>query len=61
MLNNEIELIERLLTAQSKKYPTTTQQLLYDRGFLIGLLASLAHHDNLVKHDITQRLKKSNH
>lgn len=58
MLDKEIQLIERLLTAQSKNYPQT-QQLLYDRGYLIGLLASLAYHDSLVKHEIAQRLKKA--
>lgn len=57
MLDKEIQLIERLLTAQAKNYPST-QQLLYDRGYLIGLLASLAFHDSLVKHEIIQRLKK---
>ena len=58
MLNKEIELIERLLTAQAKNYPPT-QQLLYDRGYLIGLLASLAFHDSLVKHEIIQKLKNA--
>jgi hypothetical protein len=60
MLDKEINLIERLLLAQSKRYPTTTEQLLYDRGFLLGLLASLAHEDNLVKSNIIQKLKKAN-
>ena len=58
MLDKEINLIERLLVAQAKQYPTTTEQLLYDRGFLLGLLASLAFHDSLVKHEIIQKLKK---
>jgi hypothetical protein len=58
MLDKEIQLIERLLTAQAKNYPTT-QQLCYDRGYLVGLLASLAFHDSLVKSDIIQRLKKA--
>lgn len=59
MLDKEIQLIERLLVAQSKHYPTTTQQLLYDRGYLIGLLASLAFHDSLIKNAIVQKLKNA--
>ena len=59
MLNKEIQLIERLLAAQSKQYPTMTQQLLYERGYLIGLLASLAYNDSLVRSDIIHRIKQS--
>jgi len=60
MLDREIQLIERLLMAQGKRFPTATHQLLYDRGYLIGLLASLAFHDSLVEHEIIKRIKQNN-
>jgi hypothetical protein len=62
MLTHEVQLIERLLDSQSKKYSDhSTAKFAYQRGYLIGLLARLAHNDSAVKKQILQRLSHPTH
>ena len=55
---NEVELIEKLLKALPKQYKTVEDQLLYERGYLTGLLASIAHNDSSVKVILQERLNQ---
>jgi hypothetical protein len=53
-------LIENLLAEKSaSKYGSDLhKRLIYDRGYLIGMLARLADNDSFVKREIIQRLKQ---
>ena len=56
---DSVKKIERLLTKEtaSKTFPTYQQQLAYERGYLTGMLATLAYNDNSVEHVVNQRIK----
>ena len=53
---NEVELIEKLLKALPKHFDNSHDLLLYQRGYLTGLLASIAHNDSAVKVILQERL-----
>jgi hypothetical protein len=59
MLEHEVELIERLLENKSKKYSMYPVKFIYQRGYLVGLLAQLANNDSAVKNLLMQQLTKS--
>ena len=40
-----------------KTFETKQQQLAYERGYLTGLVATLAYNDNSVEHIVNQRIK----
>ena len=50
----EIELIEQLLKLQPKQFDNSHDLILYQRGFLTGLLASIAHNDYSVKYTLIE-------
>jgi hypothetical protein len=53
-----INYIEKMLEHKSSKYTDPSLQSLYERGYLVGLLAYLMMQDNLVARDIINRLNK---
>ena len=55
---NEVELIEQLLKALPKQFDNSHDLLLYQRGYLTGLLASITHNDSSVKHILQERLSQ---
>jgi hypothetical protein len=56
---DSIKKIERLLAMETsgKTFVNKQQQLAYERGYLTGLLATLAHNDNSIEHVVNQRIK----
>ena len=54
----EIDLINRMLSSMPKTYDNLTQQMLYERGYLTGLLADLAYRDSAVRDAIVSKIKK---
>jgi hypothetical protein len=40
-----------------KTFVTKQQQLAYERGYLTGLVATLAHNDNSIEAVVNQRIK----
>lgn len=51
----EIDLINRLLKLESDRRPAN-QRTAYERGYLTGLLASIAHSDALVKRELLEKI-----
>jgi hypothetical protein len=51
------ELVEKLLSENNSKYTNTREKIIYERGYLTGLLAKLAYEDSYVHQAIRQRLK----
>ena len=45
----EVELINTLLRSLPQQHQTVKDQMLYERGYLTGLLASLAHNDSYIQ------------
>ena len=54
----EVDLVNRMLSSIPKTYDNLTQQILYERGYLTGFLASLAYNDNAVRDAIIDRIRK---
>jgi len=57
---DSINKIERLLAMETlgKTFETKQQQLAYERGYLTGLVATLAYNDNAVEHIVNQRIEQ---
>ena len=53
-----IKYIQMMLDRKSKHYDDPHLQVMYERGYLVGLLAHLMIQDNLVAKDIINRLDK---
>ena len=51
----EIDLINKLLALASSNR-TKEQQVVYEKGYLTGLLASIANSDALVKRELLERI-----
>jgi hypothetical protein len=56
---DSIKKIERLLAMETlgKTFETKQQQLAYERGYLTGLISTMAYNDNSVEHIVNQRIK----
>ena len=54
----ELDLVNRMLASVPKTYDDLTQQMLYERGYLTGFLASLAYNDSAVRDAIIARIKE---
>jgi hypothetical protein len=54
----EVELIEQLLKLLPKQHSIASEHLVYERGYLTGFLASIAHEDVSVRLILTQRIKE---
>ena len=51
----EIDLVNKLLTLASRREPVD-RQVVYERGYLTGLLASIANSDAVVKRELLERI-----
>lgn len=56
--NRELDLVNRMLASIPRLYEDPHLQMLYERGYMIGLLANLAHKDSLVRDDIISKIKE---
>ena len=54
-----ILLIERLITAQNRTFPTVEERLAYERGYLTGFLARLVQDDSNIAHIVLHKISKS--
>jgi hypothetical protein len=54
------DLVEELLTEVSK-HKLADERLVYQRGYLTGLLAQLIHNDSYVRSSIEHRIKQLKH
>jgi len=57
-LQNCIDVVEKLLRQNNRKYKDSHEQLLYERGYLTGLLARMMNDD---PHIFYQVINKTNH
>jgi len=55
--HKEIDLVNQLLASIPKQYKDSKEQLLYERGYLTGLLALLAHNDSAVRVAIMHKIE----
>lgn len=53
-----IKYVQMMIDQKSKHYNDPHLQVMYERGYLVGLLAHLMLQDNLVAKDIIDRLNK---
>ena len=56
--HKEVDLINQLLKLQKKPHPTVKDQMLYERGYLTGLLARILHEDAGIRTSIVRLIKK---
>jgi hypothetical protein len=57
-LQNCIDVVEKLLRQHKRNYVDSHEQLLYERGYLTGLLARMMSDDPSILHQI---INKTNH
>lgn len=55
---NSRDLVESILASESKKFKSTHDMMLWQRGYLTGLLASIADDDFYVQSLLEKRLKE---
>ena len=53
-----IEVVEKMLSNQPKHNSTPYTQVLYDKGYLLGLIAHMMMEDPRIRHDIMLRANK---
>ena len=60
MHNDKVKLIEQLLdlVAQDRKFSNSGHRLLYERGYLTGLLAALMADDHYVETYVQRRIRQ---
>ena len=56
--HKEVDLINQLLKLQKKKHLTVKDQMIYERGYLTGLLARALHEDVGLRTSIVRLIKK---
>mgnify|MGYP003352150228 CR=1 FL=1 len=54
----ELDLVNRMLAGIPQEYVEPHLQMLYERGYMIGLLAQLAYEDNAVRDAIVAKIKE---
>ena len=54
----EVDLVNRMLASIPQEYVDPHLQMLYERGYLIGLLARLAYEDSAVRDAIIDKIKQ---
>ena len=55
--HKEVELINVMLASLPAKHQSVKDQMTYERGYLTGILATLAHDDSHIRVLLQQRLK----
>ena len=56
-LRDCIQQIETLLKMQNRKFKSSHEQMLYERGYLTGLMARLMLTDPFLRRDINDKIK----
>lgn len=56
--HKEIDLVNEMLASIPRQYADGKEQMIYERGYLTGLLALLAHNDSTVRVAIMHRIKE---
>jgi hypothetical protein len=56
-LHKDIDLLNRLLALQNRKYATVKDRMIYERGYLTGMLARAMSNDSGLKSDIIRLIK----
>ena len=57
-LKNSIELVETLLKSINKQHKDSHAQMIYERGYLTGLIARLMIENPNIRLEITEQTKK---
>ena len=57
-LQNCIDVVEKLLRQNNRNYKDSHDQLLYERGYLTGLVARMMVENPMILYEITDRAKK---
>lgn len=55
----EVELVNHLLDLKKPSFTNSHELMLYERGYLTGLLARLAHDDSDVKRFLEHEIKRA--
>ena len=58
-LQNCIDVVEKLLSQHNRNYKDSHEQLLYERGYLTGLISRMMHDDTNILHKVIN--KANNH
>jgi len=60
IFQKHVELIEEMLREDAKKhrFADTKERILWERGYLTGLLASLAYQDSDITHAIRRKMRQ---
>ena len=56
-LQNCIDVVEKLLSQHARNYKDSHDQLLYERGYLTGLIARLMLTDPMLRRDLEELIK----
>ena len=56
-LKDSIELVETLLKSNNKQHKDSHDQMIYERGFLTGLIARIMLTDPILRREIQERIK----
>ena len=54
----ELDLVNRMLASIPQRYEDQHLQMLYERGYIVGLLARLAYEDSAVRDAIINKIKE---
>ena len=57
-IQNCIDIVEKLLRQNNRKFKDSHEELLYDRGYLTGLLARMMIENPMFRNEIIDRTKK---
>ena len=56
-LKDCIDAVEKMLSQNNREFNNSHEQILYERGYLTGLLAELMLEEPRIRHNIIERVK----
>ena len=56
-LQDCIDAVETMLSHTNRKFQNSHEQILYERGYLTGMLAELMMEEPRIRHNIVERVK----
>jgi hypothetical protein len=56
-LQDCINAVEKMLSQTNRKFNNSHEQILYERGYLTGMLAELMMEEPRIRHNIIERVK----
>ena len=57
-IQNCIDIVEKLLQQQNKKHTDSHAQMIYERGYLTGVIARMMLENPMFRNEIIERIKK---